>query len=144
MGAMPSICVVMKPFRAICWGNRANLLANAQMSKFSVFLFVFRLDIISLVFFNQNIKLLMCQEKKSEATEPHNCMFRRHKLKKWEDCLGNVIVTSTHGKKHTICTFLPGVCVTVCPFYMEVSRCQETLWFYHEHALECFKLWLIL
>lgn len=47
----------------------------------------------------------MCQEKKSEATEPHNCMFRRRKLEGQEDCLGSVIVPSPHGRKHTICTF---------------------------------------
>lgn len=108
----------------------------------SFWMFVFGLDIISLVFLNQNIKLLMCQEKKSEATEPHNCIFRRYKLEWWEDHLGNAIVTSTHGKKYTIYTFLPGVCVTGCPFYMAVSRCQETLWFRCERAWECFKLWL--
>lgn len=95
----------------------------------SIWMFVFRLDIICLVFLNQNIKILMCQEKKSEATEPHNYIFRRHKLERQEDYLGNVTVTSPYGGKHTICTFSTWVCVTGCPFYMAVSRCQETLWF---------------
>lgn len=97
---------VMKPFRAICWGNREICWQMHERLNFlSFWMFVFRLDIISLVFLNQSIKILMCQEKKSEAAEPRNCIFRSHKLERQEDCLGNVIVTSLIQKKHTICAF---------------------------------------